>query len=45
MVQSVLDQVGQFSKRRLVEQWDDLSPDTMQKVDEAIKVSLGLTPL
>jgi len=38
-------QMRVLDKQRLVEHWGDLSQETMQKVDEAIKISLGLVPL
>jgi len=41
----LLNQVRTLDKRRLVERWGSLDPETMQRVDEALKVSLGLVPL
>lgn len=38
-------QMRVLDKRRLAEDWGDLFSETMQKVDEAIKVSLALVPL
>jgi mRNA-degrading endonuclease toxin of MazEF toxin-antitoxin module len=29
----------------LIERWGKLTPETMGKVDEALKISLGLIPL
>ena len=40
----LLNQLLTVDKIRLEEYWGHVSPDVMQKVDEAIAVSLGLTP-
>ncbi|MFQ6117755.1 MAG: type II toxin-antitoxin system PemK/MazF family toxin [Candidatus Bipolaricaulia bacterium] len=41
----LLNQIRTIDKRRLIERWGRLSPETMNKVDEALKISLGLVPL
>lgn len=41
----LLNQIRTIDKRRLIERWGELTSQTMQKVDEALKVSLGLVPL
>ena len=41
----LLNQIRTIDKQRLIERWDKLNPEIMNKVDEALKVSLGLTPL
>lgn len=40
-----LQQIRTLDKRRLKKRWGSLTRETMQKVDEAIKISLGLVPL
>lgn len=41
----LLNQIRTLDKRRLIERWGRLEPETMRRVDEAIKISLGLVPL
>jgi mRNA interferase MazF len=41
----LLNQIRTIDKRRVGRYWGRLSPETMQRVDEAIKISLGLVPL
>ncbi len=41
----LLHQLLTIDKSRLRHYWGHLSPSTMRKVDEAIKISLGLVPL
>lgn len=41
----LLNQIRTLDKRRLVERWGGLEPETMQWVDEALKISVGLIPL
>lgn len=41
----LLNQVRTLDKRRLVERWGRLEPETMRRVDEALEISLGLVPL
>lgn len=41
----LLNQIRTIDKQRLITFWRRLSPETMKKVDEAIKISLGLVPL
>jgi mRNA interferase MazF len=41
----LLNQIRTIDKRRLIERWGELTPETMGKVDEALKISLGLIPL
>jgi mRNA interferase MazF len=41
----LLNQIRTIDKRRLIERWGKLTPQTMGKVDEALKISLGLIPL
>lgn len=41
----LLNQIRVVDKSRLLRYWGRLSPRTMRKVDEAIKISLGLIPL
>jgi mRNA interferase MazF len=41
----LLNQIRTIDKRRLIERWGKLTPQTMEKVDEALKISLGLIPL
>ena len=41
----LLDQIRTVDKRRLGRYWGRLSPQTMQQVDESIKISLGLVPI
>jgi mRNA interferase MazF len=38
----LLNQIRTIDKRRLIERWGKLTPQTMEKVDEALKISLGL---
>ena len=41
----LLNQIRTIDKRRVGRYWGRLSAQTMQQVDEAIKISLGLVPL
>ena len=41
----LLNQIRTIDKRRVGRFWGHLSPQTMQRVDDAIKISLGLVPL
>jgi mRNA interferase MazF len=41
----LLNQIRTIDKRRLIERWGKLTPQTMEKVDEGLKISLGLIPL
>ena len=41
----LLNQIRTLDKRRLVECWGCLEPKTMQQVDEALRISVGLVPL
>lgn len=41
----LLNQIRTIDKRRLIERWGELMPQTMKKVDGALKISLGLVPL
>jgi mRNA interferase MazF len=41
----LLNQLRTIDKRRVGRYWGRLSAETMQRVDEAIKISLGLVPI
>jgi len=41
----LLNQIRTIDKRQVGRYWGRLSTETMQQVDEAIKISLGLVPL
>ena len=41
----LLNQIRTIDKRRVGRRWGRLSSRTMQRVDEAIKISLGLVPI
>lgn len=41
----LLNQIRTIDKRRLGRYWGHLPPPTMRRVDEAIKISLGLVPV
>ncbi len=41
----VLDQIRTVDKRRVGRYWGRLSTQTMQRVDKAIEISLGLVPI
>ena len=41
----LLNQIRTIDKRRVGRYWGRLSAQTMQQVDEAIKISLGLVPI
>ncbi len=41
----LLNQIRTIDKRRLIERWGRLERGTMEKVDEALRISLGLVPL
>lgn len=42
---ALLNQIRTVDKVRVIDQWGHLSDETMHKVDEALKISLGLTPV
>ncbi len=41
----LLNQIRTIDKRRLIERWGQLTPQTMEKVNESLRISLGLVPL
>lgn len=41
----LLNQIRTIDKRRAGRFWGRISPQTMRRVDEAIKISLGLVPI
>jgi len=41
----LLNQIRTIDKRRMIERWGTLAPETMQRLDEALKISLGLVPI
>jgi len=41
----LLNQIRTIDKRRLVEYWGRLNPSAMERVDTALKISLGLVPV
>jgi mRNA interferase MazF len=41
----LLNQIRTVDKRRLGRHWGRLAPSTMARVDEAIRISLGLQPI
>lgn len=41
----LLNQIRVVDKSRILRYWGRLTPTTMQKVDQAIKISLGLIPI
>jgi mRNA interferase MazF len=41
----LLNQIRTIDKRRVGRFWGRLAPQTMRRVDEAIKISLGLVPI
>lgn len=41
----LLNQIRTVDKSRLSRYWGQLTPETMTKVDEALKISLGLVPI
>jgi len=41
----LLNQVRTIDKRRLIEHCGKLDSGTLERIDEALKISLGLTPL
>lgn len=41
----LLNQIRTIDKRRIGRYWGRLSAQTMQQVDEAIRISLGLVPI
>ena len=41
----LLNQIRTIDKRRVGRHWGRLSGETMQRVDQAIRISLGLVPL
>lgn len=38
----LLNQIRTIDKRWLIERWGSLTPKTMQRLDEALKINLGL---
>ena len=41
----LLNQIRTIDKRRLVDYWGRLKPSTMERVDIALKISVGLVPV
>ena len=41
----LLNQIRTIDKQRLIERWGDLERETMNRVDEALKISLELVPV
>lgn len=41
----LLNQIRTIDKRRLIERWGRLTEETIRKLDDALKISLGLVPL
>ncbi len=41
----LLNQIRTIDKRRLIKRWGELTPQTINKVDEALKISVGLVSL
>jgi mRNA interferase MazF len=41
----LLNQIRTIDKRRMVECWGTLGPETTKMLDEALKISLGLVPI
>ena len=41
----LLNQIRTIDKRRLVQRWGSLQPATVEGMNEALKISLGLVPL
>jgi mRNA interferase MazF len=41
----LLNQIRTIDKRRMIEHWGSLGPQTMKRLDEALKISLGLVPI
>jgi len=41
----LLNQIRTIDKRRMIERWGTLAPETMKRLDEALKISLGLIPI
>jgi mRNA interferase MazF len=41
----LLNQIRTIDKRRVGRYWGRLSTQTMQRIDDAIKISLGLVPI
>lgn len=41
----LLNQIRTIDKRRMVERWGTLGPETTKRLDEALKISLGLVPI
>jgi mRNA interferase MazF len=41
----LLNQIRTIDKRRLVERWGPLRPETTKRLDEALRISLGLVPI
>lgn len=41
----LLNQIRTVDKARVIDRWGHLSNETMSKVDEALKISLGLVPV
>lgn len=41
----LLNQIRTIDKRRMIERWGTLGPETSKRLDEALKISLGLVPI
>lgn len=41
----LLNQIHTIDKRRMVARWGTLGPETTRRLDEALKISLGLVPI
>lgn len=41
----LLNQIRTIDKHRLVERWGTLGPEMTKRLDEALKISLGLVPI
>ena len=41
----LLNQIRTIDKRRMIDRWGMLGPETMKRLDEALKISLGLVPI
>ena len=41
----LMSQIRTIDKRRVGRYWGRLSPETMRRVDEALRISLGLVPI
>lgn len=41
----LLNQIRTIDKRRMIERWGTLGAETSERLDEALKISLGLVPI